>query len=89
MSPDRINGKGGDRPVVFLNARVIDPSVLSVRPAPLDVELTGPLTRGMTVADLRAPVPPGCTTQVAVGIDRERFWDLVVDAVERIGDGGA
>jgi purine nucleosidase len=70
-------------------ARVIDPSVLSTRAAPLDVELTGGLTRGTTVADLRAPAPPGCTTGVAVDIDRERFWDLVVDAIERIGDGGA
>jgi dihydroorotase len=26
MSPDRLNGKGGDRPAVFLNARVVDPS---------------------------------------------------------------
>jgi purine nucleosidase len=67
-------------------ARVIDPSVLTTRPAPLDVELTGRLTRGMTVADLRGPAPEGCTTQVAVGIDPARFWDLVVDALERIGE---
>ena len=67
-------------------ARVIDPTVLTTRAAPLDVELSGHLTRGMTVADLRRPAPPGCTTQVAVGIDRDRFWDLVVDALERIGE---
>lgn len=67
-------------------ARVIDPAVLTTRYAPLDVELSGRLTRGSTVADLRRPAPEGCTTQVAVGIDRERFWDLVVDALERIGE---
>ena len=34
-------------------AFVIDPSVLTTRRAPLDVELHGALTTGMTVADLR------------------------------------
>jgi len=54
--------------------------------APLTVELTGSHTRGMTVADLRAPAPPDCRTQVAVDLDHGRFWDLVVDALERIGE---
>ena len=67
-------------------AYVIDPSVLEVVKAPLDVELAGTLTLGMTVADLRRPAPPDCTTQVALGLDERRFWDLVVDALERIGD---
>jgi len=67
-------------------AYVIDPSVLTVRKAPLDVELTGTITLGMTVADFRAPAPDDCTTQVAVGIDPDRFWALVVDALIRIGD---
>jgi purine nucleosidase len=40
----------------------------------------------MTVADLRRPAPPDCTTQVSFGLDERRFWDLVVDALERIGD---
>ncbi|MFF0112475.1 uridine-preferring nucleoside hydrolase UriH [Streptomyces prasinus] len=67
-------------------AYVIDPSVMTVRRAPVDVELTGGLTLGMTVTDFRAPAPADCHTQVAVELDRERFWDLVVDALERIGD---
>jgi purine nucleosidase len=69
-------------------AYVIDPSIFTVRRAPVSVELVGALTAGMTVADFRAPAPEGCTTQVAVGIDTGRFWDLVVDAVERIGEPG-
>lgn len=69
-------------------ARVIDPSVMTTRRVPLDVELTGTLTRGMTVADLRGPVPDDCVTSVAVELDRDKFWDLVVDALERIGEGG-
>lgn len=41
---------------------------------------------GMTVADFRAPAPEGCTTQVAVDLDHEKFWSLIIDALERIGD---
>ncbi|MGW7520496.1 uridine-preferring nucleoside hydrolase UriH [Streptomyces sp. NPDC054796] len=67
-------------------AYVIDPSVMTVRRAPVDIELRGTLTAGMTVTDFRAPAPADCHTQVAVELDRERFWNLVVDALERIGD---
>ena len=70
-------------------AHVIDPSVVAVRKAPVDIELHGALTTGMTVTDLRAPAPPGCTTSVATTLDHAGFWALVVDALERIGDGGA
>ncbi len=42
--------------------------------------------QGMTVADLRAPAPADCTTSVALGLDAPKFWNLIVDALERIGD---
>lgn len=67
-------------------AFVIDPTVMQVTRVPLDIELTGTLTLGMTVADFRAPAPAGCTTQVATTLDHAKFWALVVDALERIGD---
>ena len=67
-------------------AYVIDPSVMTTRKVPLDVELTGTLTLGMTVADFRSPAPAGCLTQVAVKLDHTRFWELVTDALQRIGD---
>jgi purine nucleosidase len=66
-------------------AYVIDPSVLTVRPTMVDVELSGVLTAGMTVADFRHEAPAGCTTSVAVDLDSARFWNLVVDALQRIG----
>lgn len=65
-------------------AAVIDPSILTLLRAPLGIELRGEHTLGMTVADLRAPAPEGCRTSVATGIDVDRFWDLVLDAVARI-----
>jgi len=66
-------------------AYVIDPAVLHVVKAPLDVELSGTLTLGMTVADLRMPAPDDCRTQVSLGLDQDRFWSLVVAALRRIG----
>ncbi|MFI7320866.1 nucleoside hydrolase [Streptomyces venezuelae] len=84
-----LEAQGFDAPPVHdpcAVAYVIDPSVMTVRKAPVDVELTGTLTLGMTVTDFRAPAPDDCTTQVAVDLDHTRFWDLIVDALERIGD---
>ena len=45
---------------------------------PLDVELHGELTLGMTVADLRGPEPSAeeCHTQVATKLDFDKFWNL-------------
>ncbi|WP_371875997.1 nucleoside hydrolase [Pseudarthrobacter sp. SSS035] len=67
-------------------AYVIDPSIVTTRKVPVDIELQGTLTLGMTVADFRAPAPEDCTTSVAVDLDHARFWDLVTDALLRIGE---
>lgn len=67
-------------------AYVIDPTLVRAVRAPLTVELRGEHTLGMTVADLRAPAPADCVTQVTFDLDADRFWALVVDALERIGD---
>lgn len=64
-------------------ARVIDPAVMTTRKAPLAVELCGTATVGMTVADFRDP-DPQCTTQVAVDLDVDRFWELVTAALARL-----
>jgi purine nucleosidase len=66
-------------------AYVIDPSLVRTVACPVDVELTGTLTCGMTVADLRAQAPADCTTRVATGLDFDGFWNLVADALRRIG----
>lgn len=82
------DAQGFDHPPVHdpcAVALVIDPSVMEVTRVPLDVELRGELTLGMTVADMRAPAPDSCTTSVARNLDHARFWALVVDALERIG----
>ena len=60
---------------------------MSTRRCPLDVEIHGDLTLGMTVADLRGPEPSAeeCHTQVAVKLDFDKFWDLIVVAIVAIG----
>jgi len=83
------DAQGFDHPPVHdpcAVAYVIDPSVLTVRKAPLDVELTGTITLGMTVADFRSPAPADCTTQVATGLDADKFWALVTAAIRNLGE---
>ncbi|HZA04696.1 MAG TPA: nucleoside hydrolase [Propionibacteriaceae bacterium] len=67
-------------------AYVADPAVLTTVRAPVAVELSGGLTTGMTVADRRRPAPEDCSTRIATALDPERLWDLVVDALTRLGD---
>lgn len=68
-------------------AYLIDSAVVQTRRCPLDVEIHSELTLGMTVADLRGPEPSAkdCHTQVATKLNFDKFWDLVTDAIERIG----
>lgn len=66
-------------------ALVIDPTLMDVVRVPLDIELTGTITLGMTVADFRAEAPEDCTTHAATRLDHAKFWALIVDALERIG----
>ncbi len=64
-------------------AYVIDPTLIETQKVPVNIELTGTHTLGMTVADFRYP-PKECNTYVAKVLDRERFWDLVIDAITRL-----
>lgn len=66
-------------------AYLIDPTIVQTRRAPVQVELHGQFTTGMTVADLRSPAPADCHTKVATTLDRDRFWDLVVEAIRALG----
>lgn len=65
-------------------AYLIDPTIVETVKVPVDVELNGSLTTGMTVADFRTPAPEDCHTKVATRLDAPRFWGLVVDAIDRI-----
>ncbi len=67
-------------------AAVIDPSVVHTVHVPVAVELTGTHTRGATVVDLhrRTGRPPNA--DVAVGLEVDAFWNLLMTAVRRLGE---
>ncbi|MDG6882047.1 Pyrimidine-specific ribonucleoside hydrolase rihB [Phocoenobacter uteri] len=67
-------------------AYLIDPTVMTTKRVPVDIELRGELTVGMTVADFRYPIPTDCKTQVAVKLDHAKFWGMIYEALEIIGN---
>lgn len=66
-------------------ASVIDPDVVSYVHAPLAVELRGEHTRGATVVDLDSRTVREPNASVAVRLDQDRFWDLMIGAIEKLG----
>jgi purine nucleosidase len=66
-------------------ARVIDPDVVHCVDAFVAIETRGEFTSGMTVTDFAS----GPTNvQVATKLDVDRFWNLMIDAIARIGASG-
>ena len=65
-------------------ARVIDPRVMQCVDAYVAIETQGEFTSGMTVTDF-ASGPTNA--QVATKLDVDKFWNLMVDAIARIGAG--
>ena len=66
-------------------ALVAEPAVVRCVPAFMAIETAGRWTRGATVVDLDGRLGHAPNAQVAVELDVERFWTLVVDAVGRLG----
>ena len=67
-------------------AALIDPDVIAWQESFVAVELQGRWTRGATVVDLhgRYPERPP-NASVAITLDADRFWDLVLGAVDALG----
>lgn len=66
-------------------ARVARPELVRVRESFVAVETAGEWTTGMTVVDLHGRLGRPPNALVATDLDVSGFWDLVVDALERIG----
>ena len=62
-------------------AVVLDPDLVSCRPAAIDVELTGTLTRGMTIADWSNRWGREPNALIGVGVDPEVFFDRFIARV--------
>jgi inosine-uridine nucleoside N-ribohydrolase len=65
-------------------ARVLDPGLVGCVDAHVAIELHGAHTRGATVCDRYGVLGRGPNAQVATTLDAARFWDVVIDAVERL-----
>lgn len=59
-------------------AWMIDPSLVTLTPARIDVETAGRLTYGESVVDFDSERSGAANTRWGTALDRERFWDLVV-----------
>ncbi|MEN8705203.1 MAG: nucleoside hydrolase [Nocardioides marinisabuli] len=67
-------------------APLLDPAVIGWRDCFVAVELDGTWTRGTTVVDLHDRYPDEvANVQVALDLDAERYWDLVLAALDRLG----
>ena len=62
-------------------AIAVDPTIARCVEARIDVELEGRFTRGATVVDLHGRTGRPANARVALDLDVERFWDLVVGAI--------
>lgn len=82
----RQKGKCDHAPVHDLCAvaYVINPSIMKTIKAPIDIELQGALTMGMTVTDFRQPVEE-CHTQVATKLDNPKLWNMLIDSLKQLG----
>lgn len=67
----------------FAAAVALDPSIVRTRPATVDVELTGRLTRGTTVADWAGHWNRAPNVDVAVAANPAAFFDDLIDRVGR------
>jgi purine nucleosidase len=66
-------------------ARVIDPAIVTVEEAHVAIELHGTHTRGATVCDRHGLLGREPNARVATDLDAERFWALLVDALDALG----
>ncbi|MEV5410875.1 nucleoside hydrolase [Thermopolyspora sp. NPDC052614] len=68
-------------------AAIAEPEIVRCVEASVVVELIGEHTRGATVVDLYKVTGRPANVQVALELDRERFWDLILDAVAALAGG--
>ncbi|MGG4610255.1 uridine-preferring nucleoside hydrolase UriH [Providencia sp. Me31A] len=65
-------------------AYLIDPSIIDTQKAPVNIELQGALTTGMTVTDFRSQATTDCHTQVATKLDNPKLWAMFIDSLKRL-----
>ncbi|HGN1707700.1 TPA: nucleoside hydrolase [Providencia rettgeri] len=80
------NGRSDHAPVhdPCAVAYLIDPSIIDTQKAPVNIELQGALTTGMTVTDFRSQATTDCHTQVATKLDNPKLWAMFIDSLKRL-----
>ena len=66
-------------------APLLDSEVVDWRTCFVAVELDGTWTRGTTVVDLFDRLGQEANTEVALRLDADRYWELVLAALDRLG----
>jgi purine nucleosidase/pyrimidine-specific ribonucleoside hydrolase len=66
-------------------AALIDPELITWQDCFVAVETAGEWTRGTTVVDLHNRYERPVNVQVAMKLDADRYWDLVLDAIDTLG----
>ena len=66
-------------------AWVLDPSIVPTVAASVTVELAGTYTRGATVVDLHHRTGRAANAEVAVDLDVDAFWRLLISAIRGLG----
>ncbi|CAA9386931.1 MAG: Pyrimidine-specific ribonucleoside hydrolase RihB [uncultured Rubrobacteraceae bacterium] len=65
-------------------AAVLEPGLLKTRRMNVEVECESDLTRGETVCDFHGVTGRPPNAEVGVGLDREAFFDLLLDSLKRL-----
>ena len=66
-------------------AVLIDPTVTTNRFVNVEIELNGTFTRGATVVDIYNRNGGTPNVNVALSLDAPKFWNLMLNAVEKAG----
>jgi purine nucleosidase/pyrimidine-specific ribonucleoside hydrolase len=66
-------------------ALLIDRTVVKTRRSNVEIELNGKFTRGATVVDIYNRSGSTANVDVALELDFDKFWSMMLDAVEKAG----
>ena len=67
-------------------AALIDPGMITWHKSFVAVETEGRWTRGATVVDLHGRIDEPPNVQVGITLDVDGYWELVLDALDRVGN---
>lgn len=78
---DNLGWSGGQIYDACAVAAALEPGILETRPMHVEIELCGKHTRGRTVADISGYHRRPPNVDVGVGIDRQRFMEILFEAL--------